>query len=162
MGSFLVRPATDADASMAIDCLRRSITELCSADHQDDAPTLERWLRNKTPERFCAWRCEPDNFLIVAVSQTMVCGVGAVRQNGDLGLCYVHPSWQRQGVGRALLHALEEQARQWCTDMLRLVSTTTARSFYERYGYVYLPDESGPGYGVLYDYVYAKILRGVA
>jgi GNAT superfamily N-acetyltransferase len=159
MNLCLVRPATDADAESAVEVLRRSITEVCVADHQNDAPTLERWLRNKTPERFRIWRSAPDNFMPVAVAQETICGVGAVRQNGDLDLCYVHPAWQRRGIGRSLLLAMESQAREWGVQTLRLISSQTARKFYERHGYVYLPDESGPGYGILYDYRYTKTLQ---
>ncbi len=159
MSPCFVRPALDTDAEAAVDVLRRAITELCIADHRNHGPTLERWLRNKTPERFRSWQSAPDNFIAVADREGTVCGVGAIRQSGDLDLCYVHPSHQRSGIGRSLLFALESQARGWGVRVLRLVSTLTARSFYERHGYVFLPEESSPGYGVLYDYRYTKSLR---
>jgi len=158
MSACLVRPAIDADAETAVDVLRRTITEVCIADHQNDTPTLERWLRNKTPERFRRWLSTPNNFVAVAVVQETICGVGAIRRSGDLDLCYVHPAWQRHGIGRALLLAMESQAHEWRVRTLRLISTETARAFYERHGYVFLPEESAPGYGVLYDYRYTKTL----
>ncbi len=159
MNRPIVRPATDADAESAVDVLRRAITEVCIADHQNDTPTLERWLRNKTPEQFCRWRSASDNFMAVAVVQETICGVGAIRQSGDLDLCYVHPAWQRRGIGRALLLAMEAQAREWRVRTLRLISTVTARAFYERHGYVFLAEGSAPGYGILYDYHYTKTLQ---
>ncbi len=161
MSPHLIRAATDNDAEQAVEVLRRSIVEVCIADHRNDAPTLERWLRNKTPERFRIWRRAPDNFMAVAVTQDAqtICGVGAVRQSGDLDLCYVHPSWQRHGIGRLLLLALETHAREWRLPALQLVSTLTARAFYERHGYVFRPGDSGPGYGVLFDYRYSKTLE---
>lgn len=153
-----VRPALNADAEAAVEVLRRSITEVCLADHQNDAPTLERWLRNKTPERFRSWRSAPDNFLVVAVCAGVICGVGAIRQSSDLDLLYVHPSYQRRGIGRALLMVLESRAREWGLSTIRLIASATARPFYEHFGYEYLPAESSPGYGVLYDYRYRKLL----
>jgi putative acetyltransferase len=153
-----VRPALDADAEAAVEVLRRSITEVCLADHQNDAPTLERWLRNKTPERFRSWRSAPDNFLVVAVCAGVICGVGAIRQSGDLDLLYVHPSYQRKGIGRALLMVLESRAREWGIPTICLIASATARPFYEHFGYEFLPDESSPGYGVLFDYCYRKSL----
>ena len=157
-----VRTATDADADSAIDVLRRAITEICIADHQNDTPTLERWLRNKTPEHFRHWRSAADNYMVVSVIEETICGVGAIRQSGDLDLCYVHPGWQRQGIGNSLILAMESQARAWGVHNLRLISTVTARAFYERHGYVFLPEESSPGFGVLYDYRYTKILNKIA
>ena len=153
-----VRPALDADAEAAVEVLRRSITEVCLADHQNDAPTLERWLRNKTPEQFRSWRSWPDNFLVVANCAGIICGVGAIRQSGDLELLYVHPSYQRRGIGRAILMVLESRAREWGVPTIRLTASATARSFYEHFGYEFLPEESSPGYGVLYDYRYRKLL----
>lgn len=153
-----VRPALDTDAEAAVDVLRRSIKEVCIADHQNDGPTLERWLRNKTPERFRSWQSAPDNFLVVADCEGVICGVGAIRQSGDLDLCYVHPLYQRRGIGRAILMVLESRAREWGIQTIRLISTMTARSFYERFGYVFLPNESSHGYGVLYAYRYRKLL----
>lgn len=154
-----VRPAVDADAESAVDVLRRAIAEICIPDHQNDPPTLERWLRNKTPENFRHWRSAPDNYMVVSAVEGAICGVGAIRKSGDLDLCYVHPAWQRQGIGKSLILAMETQARAWDIHTLRLVSTLTARTFYERHGYVFLPEESAPGYGLLYDYCYTKSLQ---
>lgn len=42
-----VRLAVVADAAGACDCVRRSITELCTADHRNDASTLDDWLRTR-------------------------------------------------------------------------------------------------------------------
>jgi GNAT superfamily N-acetyltransferase len=158
MSVCLIRSATNADAVEAVAVMRRSIVESCVADHRNDGPTLERWLRNKTPEAFRVWRNWPDNFMAVAVVQGMICGLGAVRQSGDLDVCYVHPSWQRRGIGRSLLLALESQAHDWGLQMLRLISSRAARGFYESHGWTFVPEESGPGYGVLFDYRYRKKL----
>jgi GNAT superfamily N-acetyltransferase len=98
----------------------------------------------------------PDNCLLVAEVAEAICGIGAIRQSGDLDLCYVDPGYQRRGIGRALVLAMESQARMWDVQKIRLISTGSARAFYEKSGYVFVPEESGPAYGFLYDYRYAK------
>jgi N-acetylglutamate synthase-like GNAT family acetyltransferase len=138
--------------------LRASILQLCVADHQNDRPTLERWLRNKTTEHFCQWLNDPENFVVVAVIESTICGVGAVRMSGNLGLCYVQPGRQRSGIGSALLCSLEAQAKNWGLSKLQLISTSTARPFYEARGYVFSGATSAPGHGVLRDYHYTKQL----
>jgi hypothetical protein len=45
-----IRDAVPEDAAAACEVMRRSISELCSADHHDDPVILGRWLANKTPE----------------------------------------------------------------------------------------------------------------
>ena len=50
--SFRVRAARLEDAEAAAHLLRRSIAELCQADHQDDPERLAGWLANKRPAVF--------------------------------------------------------------------------------------------------------------
>jgi putative acetyltransferase len=158
MTHCLVRVAIAADAPAAVAVLRASIMQLCVEDHRNDQPTLERWLRNKTTEHFCQWVADPQKLVVVAEVTSVLCGVGAMRRTGDLDLCYVQPGRQRSGVGRAILHACEAQARGWGLTKLELISTATARSFYERHGYLFVGEASVQGYGVLRDYYYVKSL----
>ena len=62
------------------------------------------------------------------------------------------------GIGRALLEALEAQAKRWGLVEIRLISTAGARPFYERHGYVSTGERSVHGFGVLRDYLYSKPL----
>jgi hypothetical protein len=47
-----IRNAVPEDAAAACEVMRRSIAELCVADHRNDPAILERWLANKTPDIF--------------------------------------------------------------------------------------------------------------
>ena len=58
--------------------MRRSIAELCVADHKNDAAILARWLGNKTVKNFVAWIEQPDNSLMVAVEDGKILAVGSV------------------------------------------------------------------------------------
>jgi hypothetical protein len=72
-----VRDAVPEDAAAACEVMRRSIAELCVADHHNDPGILERWLGNKTPEIFKSW-IQPGNSVLVAVEN------GTVRRIGKL------------------------------------------------------------------------------
>jgi GNAT superfamily N-acetyltransferase len=137
--------------------LRNSITQLCVADHQNDPVALEQWLSNKTPEHFLQWLANPETWIVVAEVESVLCGVGALRRNGDLDLCYILPGRERLGIGRAILSALEAQATSWGLGRLHLISTLTARHFYERHGFVLSDEESASKFG-LRDYHYVKLL----
>ena len=62
-----IRDATPDDAIAGCEVLKRSIAELCAADHKNDPAILARWLGNKTIENFAEWAEQPDNSLLVAV-----------------------------------------------------------------------------------------------
>jgi GNAT superfamily N-acetyltransferase len=54
----------------------------------------------------------PSNHTLVAERDGAVVGVALVTQAGKLSLCYVLPEVQHAGVGKALLHGVEAQARE--------------------------------------------------
>lgn len=152
-----VRAAVSGDAEQAAMLLRRSITELCTADHQHDAATLARWLANKTPEHLDRWIADPENCVIVAEEAGALLGVGLLHRSGEIRLCYMAPEAKGRGVGRVVLQALEERATEWGIGRLALNSTIGARGFYEHMGF-----RSGgratPGFGLTQCHPYVKEL----
>jgi GNAT superfamily N-acetyltransferase len=130
-----IRDAVLADAPAACEVPRRSITELCSADHKNDAAILERWLANKTPRIVASWVTRPGNSVVLAVEGDAVLGVGSITDAGEITLNYVSPDARFQGVSRALLHALEARAVERGNTQCKLMSTQTARRFYLSAGY---------------------------
>jgi GNAT superfamily N-acetyltransferase len=129
-----IRPAVRADAEGACRVLRRSITESCRADHRDDPALIAGWLENKTPDNLRAW-IQSRGYLVVAEHNGEIVGVAMLGGNGKITLCYLLPELRFQGVGRQLLAALETEARARGVTVLRLESTKTALSFYQRNGY---------------------------
>jgi GNAT superfamily N-acetyltransferase len=115
--------------------LRRSISELCTADHGNDPVILAQWLSNKTPEIVASWMTAPNNLVLVAVEGDTILAVGAVTDAGEVTLNYVSPDARFRGVSRALLRALEARARERGSVRCTLHSTETARRFYLANGY---------------------------
>jgi len=132
---MLIRYACSADAAAACDVLRRSIAELCTADHGDDPKFLTGWLANKTPENVAAWIADPGNVLYVAIDDGAIVGVAGMTKAGLVTLNYVSPDARFKGVSKALLAALERKAADLGLTQCRLESTKTARRFYESAGY---------------------------
>lgn len=135
-----IRPARVQDATAACEVLRRSITELCVADHRNDPDILNPWLSNKTPDVFRSWVGRPGNSVMVAVEGERILAVGSVTDKGRITLNYVSPDARFRGVSRALLGALEARAVEQGNPRCTLASTATARRFYRANGYV----EDGP------------------
>ena len=99
---MFIRDATPEDAEAASVVVKRSITELCHADHKNDPAILARWLANKTPEHFRSWIDLQDNSLLVAVEQGQIVSVASVTHVGRIGLNYVSPEFRFRGVSRAI------------------------------------------------------------
>jgi GNAT superfamily N-acetyltransferase len=131
-----IRDATIEDAAAACHVLRRSISELCTADHGNDPEILRRWLANKTPEIVASWIAQPNNSLLLAVEVETILGVASVTDAGEITLNYVSPDARFRGVSRALLRDLEARARERGNTRCHLVSTETARRFYKASGYL--------------------------
>ena len=120
-----VRAARTEDAPEACLVVRRSITELCLADHQGDPAILQRWLANKTPANLSSWIAGPDNHMFVATEGDAILGVACVTTCGEVILNYVSPDVRFRGASKALLQRLEAKAAELGNE--RCVLTSTAR-----------------------------------
>jgi GNAT superfamily N-acetyltransferase len=138
-----IRDAVAADAAAACEVIRRSIIELCVADHRHDPAILERWLANKTPEIVASWIVQTGSTVLVAVEDGVILAVSAVTDGGEITLNYVSPDARFRGVSRAMLRALEACAIERGNSRCTLLSTETARRFYQGAGYA----QDGPPQG---------------
>lgn len=134
-----VRDAVREDAPAACEVIRRSISELCEADHRNDPEILRRWLANKTPQIVGSWIIEPGNSVLLAVD--------------------VSPDARFRGVSRAMLTALEARALERGTDRCTLLSTETAHRFYRSAGYIENGAPQGK-FGTTSSYPMSKRLTG--
>jgi GNAT superfamily N-acetyltransferase len=138
-----IRDAVAADAAAACEVIRRSIIELCVADHRHEPAILERWLANKTPEIVASWIAQTGSSVLVAVEGGVILAVGAVTDGAEITLNYVSPDARFRGVSRAMLRALEARAIERGNSRCTLLSTETARRFYQGAGYA----QDGPPQG---------------
>lgn len=155
---MIVRPAHPDDAEAVTTVLRRSIIELCQADHRDDPATLERWLANKTPENVRTWIGDPGSRFLVADEEGRVLGAAAIQSSGRISLNYISPDARRRGVSKALVADLEARARALGHNACVLESTRTAIPFYRAIGYTEAGDP-GPAFGTMLHFPMRKSLR---
>ena len=136
-----IHPATLEDAQAAIDLVRRSIMELCRADHEGDPLTLEGWLANKSVQNLRAWIETPGSDVFLAWRDGALAGVGGFTGAGDVILLYVDPAMRFAGISAGLLARIEARAREIGLPRLRLTSSLTARRFFLERGYEEEDDE---------------------
>ncbi len=88
---------------------------------------------------------EKTTMLVAELNSKIVGFCEVVPTLEELRAVYVDPKASRQGVGQALLHALEEVARKNNCKRLWLDSSLTAVPFYTAHGFI----NDGPGEHVL-------------
>jgi GNAT superfamily N-acetyltransferase len=130
-----IRKAAASDADDICEVLRRSITELCAADHRNDPALLAPWLANKTPETVRVWIGNAHQRLLVAVDGGKIVGAAAADEKGEIILNYVSPDARFIGASKALLAELEDWLRDKGHAAVTLKSTQTAHQFYLALGY---------------------------
>jgi N-acetylglutamate synthase-like GNAT family acetyltransferase len=133
---FALRVAAAGDEQSICELLRRAIAEGCAVDHRDHPGVLDNWLSNKTPANVRTWIAAPANHVLVAFDGAALLGVALLNQAGKLALCYVDPAAMRRGIGRAMLDAVETQARAWNISKIHLHSPVSAAGFFASLGYL--------------------------
>jgi GNAT superfamily N-acetyltransferase len=92
-------------------------------------------MRKNTPESLAA-ELLPLRAQVYCVSGVVV-GLGALdRDAAKIKRVYVVPGWQGHGIGRALMDALEDEARAAGIETIALEASLNAVAFYERIGYI--------------------------
>jgi hypothetical protein len=151
-----IRVACIEDGEQACKVVRRSICELCFADHRGDAFTLSLWLANKTVANVRRWiETHPT---LVAAEGAQILGVGMMRSTGEIVLNYVSPNARFRGVSKGIITGLEAHAGALGVERVTLQSSRTARRFYLAAGYL----ETGPptkGFGLTLCHPMEKTLR---
>lgn len=135
MTAIAIRAAAESDAADACALVRRSIAELCRADHHGVAAILDGFLINKTEDNMRAWIGAPGSYVFVAEVGATMAGVGGFTGDGEVTLLYVAPEFRFQGVSKALLAQIEDKARSLGLPNCALVSTETAQRFFAARGY---------------------------
>ncbi len=85
-----------------------------------------------SPEKLC--RLNRERICLVAELDEHVVGTIAV-EHDELLTFFVHPDYQHQGIGSALLANIEDLAAQQGIMMLHVESSLTAMAFYEHHDY---------------------------
>jgi GNAT superfamily N-acetyltransferase len=130
-----IRTAVPSDAAEVCELLRKAILQSCTQDHKNDPAVLSAWLGNKNPETVGAWLASPSNYAVVAETEREIVGIALLTSNGKIALFYVSPEAQQTGIGKSMLHALEEQASAWRLSLVQIASTSAAQSFFLRQQY---------------------------
>jgi L-amino acid N-acyltransferase YncA len=129
---IIIRKATPEDAEVACAVLVRSIKEICAPYYENDEEILNHWLENKTAANVRRWiECDRAYCVVAVNAQGQVLGFSSI-SGAEIMLNYVLPEALHHGIGKKMLQALEAQAIASGVDHIRVMSSITAKAFYER------------------------------
>ena len=130
------REAVASDAIKACSVLIESINTICAPFYNHDKDTISEWLENKTPSNVTEWIESENTYCVVAEkNENILVGFSCI-SGKEIMLLYVVPQVLHKGVGKNMLVKLENHALMSGINEVKVVSSLSAKEFYERNGYV--------------------------
>lgn len=130
-----IREAVAADAAAILNIHYDAVHQL-GEDHYSPEQ-LNAWSPPVNQDRINHFLENADDvYRLVAEMNGAVVGFAEmVIEKTELRACYVSPQYTRQGIGQALVNALEGTARQHGLKNLQLDGSIIAEAFYKQCGY---------------------------
>lgn len=130
---FPLRPFLPADTLRLQDLFAQSIEELTQDEY--DADQRLAWISRAADGAAFMDRLQRGTTLLVEQGGELLGFASLASDNTEIDMLYVHPYAVRQGVGSALIDALERLARARGAKRLTVDASDTAQEFFERLGY---------------------------
>jgi len=129
------RPAGPEDARETSTLVRTSFRVVASRDWAPEA--VARFL-HETSEEEVRRRLQTATFSMLATAGATACGFILMPIPSTIGMLFVHPSWLRRGIGRALVSASRMHVESMHRDVsaIELNSSPYALPFYRTLGFV--------------------------
>ena len=139
MMQITIRQATDADAVALSGLIRSTIRVSNSKDYDQQSIDL---LCSIFEPKQVAERIANEHILLCFAGGDLI-GTAGLRRD-YLRSMFIEPTYQRQGLGKALVENIEEIARQNAISEIMVHSSVTARQFYDTLGYKFVEFQSYP------------------
>ncbi len=127
-----IKPGKTEYAQQLCDLVKASITHLCEQDHKNDHVELKKWLANKTQTNMESWLLANQSYCAISSYRDIV-GFSMISPGNEILLNYVAPEYARQGVGKLLMEAIENDLTEG--SVIRVNSTKSAILFYQQQGF---------------------------
>jgi putative acetyltransferase len=106
--------------------------ESIARDYHPDL--IERWAPERHDMSQWVERLEQKQPFIAIINQEIV-GMAEIEPYGFIDYFYVHPRWQRKGIGKALLATIESEAAKAGARIVFADVSLTAKSFFLARGF---------------------------
>ncbi len=130
--SYPLRPFLPADTARLQDLFAQSIEELTAEDYDEDQRLA--WIAGAADAAAFARRLGANLTLVVERDGELL-GFASLKDNVEIDMLFVHPYAAGEGVGSALLDALERLASARGATKVTANVSDTAYDMFERRGY---------------------------
>ncbi|AMQ29497.1 GNAT family acetyltransferase [Legionella pneumophila subsp. pneumophila] len=104
---------------------------------------LDTWApRNPDLSSWANSLSKNHSFVAIHAESNRIIGFADLEENGCLNRGYVHKDYQGQGIGKSLLLARENRARELGIKQLFSEVSITAKPFFEKCGYVTIKEQT--------------------
>lgn len=131
--TYPLRPFLPQDVVRLQDILAQSIEELTQDEYDEDQRLA--WMSGASDAQAFGERLAK-NLTLIVERDGEILGFASLKDNTVVDLLFVHPYAAGEGVGTALLDALEKLATARGADALTADVSDTAHGFFEGRGYV--------------------------
>lgn len=129
---FQIRAAAPDDARQIRDVHINAVRTLAANDYTP--AQIEAWVGDLAPDNYRYAMQELGEAMFVASQQDRIVGFASLLGK-EVRAVYVHPDYARQGIGSALLNAVEHEARSRGMNTLQTAASLTAVPFYQVHRY---------------------------
>jgi putative acetyltransferase len=128
----MIRRYADHDLEGVVSCFTRSVRSI--AGRYYDAQQVATWAPDSPDMSAWADRLRRGG-VFVAEIDSVIAGFARAEENGYVDLVYVHPDYERRGIGRQLLATACEWAASCGAQRLESEVSIAARPLFEALGF---------------------------
>lgn len=129
----MLRPYQKEDITAIQLLFRETLTR---SNYRDYSPVqLAAWMKGIASENLWHEKLASGTTVLAVDKNGDPQGFGMLTKDGVIDFLFVHPDWQRKGIGLLILNELECHAKMLGLSFLESDVSITARDFFENNGY---------------------------
>ncbi|HEY8402335.1 MAG TPA: GNAT family N-acetyltransferase [Cytophagaceae bacterium] len=135
---IFVRRADRGDLRKIQKLFVETVKSVNSKDYSSEK--IATWASRGSDNNFWNYKLNEEHFFVAEHDGELV-GFTSITDLGYIDFMYVHKDYQRKGIGRALLNAVEEVAEELDVENLYSHVSITARPFFENFGFIVVEEQ---------------------
>lgn len=132
MNSIALREATPEDVGSIEQLYFDTVNYINSKDY--DEKEVKVWSESAYDTKLWNQKINEQYFLVAEVNSEIT-GFASIAEDGYIDYIYIHKDFQRQGIAKKLLEAIEEKGIEQKNEKLYSLVSKTAKGFFERSGF---------------------------